>query len=359
MTPKDKKHIRIWYWSGASLVFLILVIGGITRLTGSGLSMTDWKPIMGAIPPLSESDWRAAFEQYKQFPEYQQLNRGMSLSDFQFIFFWEYLHRMIGRLIGFVFIIPFGWFLIKKKFDAKQLKRALLLLVLGASQGLMGWFMVQSGLIDVPHVSHYRLAAHLSLAFIIFGFCVWFALDLYPNRSKRQAGAPELRKWLWAFFLLLSVQIVWGAFVAGLNAGYIYNTFPKMNEFWIPPQLWMMEPAIVNLFENMVTVQFVHRLLATILGLMAIGLWVRAHQTETSKQTKFWIVATVILLFVQYLIGVYTLLYGVPLWMGVLHQAAAMILFGVVIGAIHHVSNQRGNLTSPFEGADPLKRIGG
>jgi len=127
----------------------------------------------------------------------------------------------------------------------------------------MGWFMVQSGLIDVPHVSHYRLAAHLSLAFIIFGFCVWFALDLYPNRSKWQAGAPVLRKWLWAFFLLLSVQIIWGAFVAGLNAGYIYNTFPKMNEFWIPPQLWMMEPVIINLFENMVTVQFIHRLLAT------------------------------------------------------------------------------------------------
>lgn len=306
--------------------------------------MTDWKPIMGAIPPLSESDWETAFDQYKQFPEYQQVNRGMSLGEFQFIFFWEYLHRMFGRMIGFVFIIPFGWFLIKKKFDAKQLKRALLLLALGASQGLMGWYMVQSGLIDVPHVSHYRLAAHLSLAFIIFGCCVWFALDLKSIRPIRDSGASKLRIWLWAFFLLLSIQIIWGAFVAGLNAGYIYNTFPKMNEFWVPPQLWMMEPAIINLFENMVTVQFVHRLLATLLGLMAIALWIRAHQTGTTVQTKIWIAATVLLVFIQYLIGVFTLLYGVPLWMGVLHQAAAMILFGVVIGAIHHVTRHRQRL---------------
>lgn len=348
MTPKDKKHIRIWYWSGAVLVFLILVIGGITRLTGSGLSMTDWKPIMGSIPPLSESDWEAAFEQYKQFPEYQQLNRGMSLSDFQFIFFWEYLHRMIGRLIGFVFIIPFGWFLIKKKFDSTQLKRALVLLTLGAAQGLMGWYMVQSGLIDVPHVSHYRLAAHLSLAFIIFGCCVWFALDLKPKRAKREKAAPELRIWLRVFFLLLSAQIIWGAFVAGLNAGYIYNTFPKMNEFWFPPQLWMMEPAIINIFENMLTVQFIHRVLGIILVIAVIAMWLRSFQMKLSHSTQLWIFAIAVLLFIQFLLGVLTLIYSVPLWLGVIHQAAALILFGVVIGAIHHLSNQRRGTNVPL-----------
>ncbi|MCC5942806.1 MAG: COX15/CtaA family protein [Balneolaceae bacterium] len=337
MTSADKKHIRIWYWSGATLVFLILIIGGITRLTGSGLSMTDWKPIMGAIPPITDAQWQDAFDQYKQFPEYQQVNRGMSLAEFQFIFFWEYLHRMIGRLIGLVFIIPFGYFLVKKKFDATQVKRASLLLILGISQGLMGWYMVQSGLVDVPRVSPYRLAAHLSLAFIIFGFCVWFALDLKERTIRPGSGATELRKWLWIFLVILSLQVIWGAFVAGLHAGHIYNTFPKMHQFWIPPELWLMQPFAINFFENMVTVQWIHRVLATLLGLMAVGMWVRAYQTDTTFLTKKWILAVLAVVLAQYLIGVFTLVYHVPVWLGVLHQAVAMILFGVVIGALHQL----------------------
>jgi len=344
MTPKDKKHFRIWYWSGATLVFLILVIGGITRLTGSGLSMTDWKPIMGAIPPITEAQWEDAFEQYKQFPEYQQVNRGMSIAEFQFIFFWEYLHRMIGRLIGIVFIVPFGWFLIKKKIDSTQLKRALILLTLGVSQGLMGWYMVKSGLVDVPQVSPYRLAAHLSLAFVIFGCCVWFALDLKSKRKRSGSGASELKTWLWAFLTILSLQVVWGAFVAGHHAGHIYNTFPKMHQFWIPPELWLMEPWGINFFENMVTVQWIHRVLATILGVMAIGMWIRSFQLNTFITIKMWILAVFTIVLIQYLIGVFTLIWHVPLWLGVLHQAVAMILFGVVIGAIHYVTRQRHRL---------------
>lgn len=336
MTPTDKKHLRAWYWSGATLVFLILIIGGITRLTGSGLSMTDWKPIMGSIPPISETQWEEAFDQYKQFPEYQQVNRGMSLGEFKFIFFWEYMHRMAGRLIGLVFIIPFGWFLVKKKLDSKQLKRALLLLGLGISQGLMGWYMVQSGLVDVPRVSPYRLAAHLSLAFAIFGLCVWFALDLKSKRKQAESGAPELRKWLWLFLVILSIQVVYGAFVAGMHAGHIYNTFPKMYQFWIPPELWLMEPLMINLFENMVTVQWIHRILATLLGVMAIGMWIRSYRLETSFTTKMWVLSVFAAVLIQYLTGVFTLIYHVPVWLGVLHQALAMILFGIVIGAIHH-----------------------
>ena len=337
MTPKDKKHVRIWYWSGATLVFIILVIGGITRLTGSGLSMTDLKPIMGAIPPITEAQWEDAFEQYKQFPEYQQVNRGMSLGEFQFIFFWEYLHRMIGRLIGIVFIIPFGYFLFRNKLDATQIKRALILLGLGASQGLMGWFMVQSGLIDVPRVSPYRLAAHLSLAFIIFGCCVWFALDLKSKRKSSGEGTGELKTWLWGFMVILSLQVIWGAFVAGHHAGHIYNTFPKMHQYWVPPELWLMEPRIINFFENMVTVQWIHRVLATVLGVMAIGMWIRSYQLNTSFSTKMWILAVFAIVLIQYLIGVFTLIWHVPLWLGVLHQAVAMVLFGIVIGAIHYL----------------------
>lgn len=336
MTPTDKKHIRIWYWSGATFVFLILIIGGITRLTGSGLSMTDWKPIMGAIPPITEAQWEDAFEQYKQFPEYKQVNRGMSMAEFQFIFFWEYLHRIMGRVIGLVFIIPFGWFLVKKKFDATQLKRALTLLTLGTAQGLLGWYMVQSGLVDVPRVSPYRLAAHLSLAFVIFGCCVWFALDLKENTGSNKTGKRELKIWLWAFLAVLSLQVIWGAFVAGHHAGHIYNTFPKMHQYWIPPELWLMEPFLINFFENMVTVQWIHRVLATGLGVMAIGMWIRSYQLNTSFTTKMWIFALFTVVLIQYLTGVFTLIYHVPIWLGVLHQALAMVLFGIVIGAIHH-----------------------
>ena len=338
MTPKDKKHVQIWYWSGATLVFLILIIGGITRLTGSGLSMTDWKPLMGAIPPLTETQWLDTFEEYKQFPEYQQRNRGMSLSEFQFIFFWEYIHRMAGRVLGLVFIIPFGWFIVKKKFDSRQFKRALTLLTLGAGQALLGWYMVQSGLIDVPQVSPYRLAAHLLLAFLIFGLCVWYALDLRENHNPPdKESRTELSKWLWAFMVILVLQIAWGAFVAGHHAGHIYNTFPKMHQFWVPPELWLMEPVILNIFENMVTVQWIHRVLATVLGLMIIIIWVRTYQLHTSFTTKKWILTIFSIVFIQYLIGVFTLIWHVPLWLGVLHQAVAMILFGIVIGAIHHL----------------------
>lgn len=342
MTPKDRKHIRIWYWSGASLVFLILIIGGITRLTGSGLSMTDWKPLMGAIPPLTETEWLETFEQYKQFPEYQQHNRGMSLSEFQFIFFWEYIHRMAGRVLGLVFIIPFAWFIIQKKFDSRQLKRAITLLTLGIGQALLGWYMVQSGLIDVPQVSPYRLASHLLLAFSIFGLCVWYALDLQKKLpAVVEKSKSELSKWLWAFMFILVLQIAWGAFVAGHQAGHIYNTFPKMHQFWVPPELWLMEPLVLNTFENMVTVQWIHRVLATILGIMVMVIWVRSFQLKTSFATKKWILAIFSIVFIQYLIGVFTLIWHVPVWLGVLHQTVAMILFGAVIGAIHHLKVAR------------------
>lgn len=211
MNPQVKQKLRVWYWSGAILVSLILVIGGITRLTGSGLSMVEWKPIMGTLPPFGEAQWVEAFNQYKQYPEYQQRNAGMSLNDFKFIFFWEYLHRLLGRLLGMVFIIPFGWFLINKSFNPQQLKRALILLGLGISQGFMGWFMVKSGLADVPYVSHYRLAAHFLLALIIFSACIYFALDLH-QQPKKEAMAGEFIKWFYVFFVLLLVQVTWGGF---------------------------------------------------------------------------------------------------------------------------------------------------
>ncbi len=338
MNEKDIKHVRIWYWTGAALVILILIVGGITRLTDSGLSMVDWNPIMGAVPPLSEQAWEETFESYKQFPEFRERNAGMTLPEFKYIFFWEYLHRMLGRLAGFVFLIPFGWFLIKKKMDRTQVKRALILLLLGSAQGLMGWYMVQSGLVDVPYVSHYRLAAHLLLAMVIFGACVLFALDL--RRQAYQISTPVhwLKKWGWIFMALLILQITWGAFVAGLNAGHLYNTFPKMFGYWLPPELWVIQPVWLNIFENPATTQFIHRVAGTLLGLLALAMWISVYLRKDSWQVKKWVFAIFTVVLIQYAAGVFTLIYHVPVWLGVLHQAIAFVLFGIVIGFLHFLN---------------------
>ncbi|MFO7845798.1 MAG: COX15/CtaA family protein [Balneolaceae bacterium] len=340
MKAKTDQQLKTWYWSGAALVFLILIIGGITRLTGSGLSMTDWKPIMGSIPPISESQWEDAFDKYKQFPEYQERNSDMNLAEFQVIFFWEYLHRMLGRLLGLVFLVPFAWFLIRRKFSRKQFLRSTLLLMLGLGQGLMGWFMVQSGLIDVPEVSHYRLAAHLLLAFIIFGCCVWFALDINSTKRVVSKSGTELKTWLNIFIVILLLQVIWGAFTAGLHAGHIYNSFPKMYQFWIPPEMFLVEPLILNFFENMTAVQWVHRVLGTVLGVMVIVMWGRTLRLDTSKNQKKWMLILFGAVLLQYAAGVFTLIYHVPVWLGVFHQAMAMVLFGVALAARHRARHQ-------------------
>ncbi|MEX0894583.1 MAG: COX15/CtaA family protein [Balneolaceae bacterium] len=336
----DRQQIRLWYWSGAAGVFVILVIGGITRLTQSGLSIVEWNPLMGVIPPLTDADWMEVFDKYREFPEYQQRNQGMSLTEFKFIFFWEYIHRAAGRLLGLVFLIPFVYFLIKRKFSSLQFKRALILLCLGLTQGLMGWFMVKSGLVDVPFVSPYRLAAHLLLAFTVFGCCVWFALDC--TRKTRSTGRPADSaasvRWLVGIFLaVLILQVVWGAFVAGLHAGHVYNTFPKMNQYWIPPELWLLEPWARNLSENTAAVQWIHRVLGTLLVMIAVVIWGRLTYSDLNWTVKKWGVILLGFVLTQYLVGVFTLLYHVPIFLGVVHQAMALILFGITIGIYHYL----------------------
>lgn len=338
MTERDKKHVRAWYWSGAVLIFVMVVIGGITRLTGSGLSMVDWNPIMGTIPPLNETQWEQTFDQYKQFPEYREINFDMTLSEFKTIFFWEYIHRLIGRILGLVFIIPFGWFILKKKIDSTNIKRGIILFFLGLGQGFLGWFMVMSGLIDIPEVSHYRLAAHLLLAFTIFGFCVWYARDLSPSQYPYEKTGRELRWWLYALMAVLVIQIIYGAFVANLQAGHIYNTFPKMVQYWTPPELWVIEPFYLNFFENIVTVQWLHRVFGTLLGLIVIGIWFRTLMLKTTFATKRWSLALFTILLLQYLIGVFTLVYHVPIWLGVLHQAIALVVFGIVVAYLNYLN---------------------
>ncbi|MEX0648838.1 MAG: COX15/CtaA family protein [Balneolaceae bacterium] len=339
MKPEEIKNIRTWYWSGSVLVFLILMVGGITRLTGSGLSMVEWKPIMGIIPPVGEAQWMNAFEKYKQFPEYLQRNAGMSLSEFQAIFFWEYLHRLLGRVLGLVFILPFCYFLIKKQFNIQQLKRACFLIALGVLQGLMGWFMVKSGLADVPYVSHYRLAAHLLLAFLIFGVCVYFAIDLYDHSPSKEILSSELKVWLGVFIILLVIQVLWGAFTAGLKAGYIYNTFPKMAGSWIPAEIRLMKPAAINMLQNPAAVQFFHRFIGIVLVLFGFSIWVRTVTGAELSTTKNWALALFIILLIQYALGVFTLLFHVPVELATAHQAMALLLFGVSAGFYHHLQN--------------------
>lgn len=342
-SAKAVKYIKIWLWSGAALIFVMLVVGGITRLTGSGLSMTDWNIIMGTIPPLNSAEWTQAFEQYKQFPEYQQVNAGMTLAEFKNIFFWEYIHRLIGRFLGLAFLLPFTWFWYKGYFSGKMIKRLLLLFILGASQGVMGWVMVKSGLADVPYVSHFRLAVHLVLAFLLFGYCIWLALEVQweTGRDQRNKGSTGLYykrmhlAWLYGIGILIGLQVIWGAFVAGLKAGYIYNTFPTMNGEWLPQNAWLSETFLLSILEMPGMVQWSHRLLGTILALGVILFWIRLLYDNVDHRARNWAIILLGGVLLQYLFGVITLIYNVPVVMGVLHQAMALIVWGVWIGSFH------------------------
>jgi heme a synthase len=339
--PEEKRRpLRIWLWSIAAMTLAVLIVGGITRLTQSGLSITDWQPLMGVIPPLSEAQWIEKFDLYRQYPEYQQLRRGMSLDEFKFIFFWEYLHRLVARAIGIVFLVPFAFFAVRGYLNRPLALRTLGLFALGGMQGVLGWLMVQSGLVDQPTVSHYRLAAHLGLAFVIFCACVWLARDLRASPTPVRASAPTIRlmrRGLAVIGVLLALQVVWGAFVAGLKAGLIYNTFPLMDGRLIPVYLLGLEPAIRNFFENPVAVQWLHRVLGTVLGVVVIGFGASVARAGADAASRRLNAALVGLMLLQYLLGVLTLLYFVPVALGVIHQAMAMILFGVWTWWLHHV----------------------
>jgi heme a synthase len=346
-----RRPVRIWLWSVAGMTLLTLIVGGITRLTQSGLSIVDWAPLMGVVPPLNDVQWQEAFDAYRASPEYLELRRGMSMEEFRFIFFWEYLHRLVARAIGLVFLVPFLVFWMRGWLSRPLLFRALALFGLGAAQGAMGWFMVRSGLVDVPRVSHYRLAAHLSLAFVIFGYALWLARDLaLETGSLRPRMEPATRRFLLrglaAVGVLLGVQIVWGAFVAGLKAGFQYNTFPLMAGGILPPDFLRLEPALANLVENPAAVQWMHRFLGTALLVASGYFWWRARAPGTGANPLDRFSGRMnTLLFGgiagQYLLGVATLLLVVPVWLGVTHQAVAMLLVGIWLAWIHHVRNAR------------------
>ncbi|MCB9185842.1 MAG: COX15/CtaA family protein [Flavobacteriales bacterium] len=324
---KDKKWVIAWLASGAIMVALMVLIGGITRLTHSGLSMSDWSLIMGAIPPLNEADWNDAFEQYKQFPEYQKLNSHFELADFKAIFFWEYLHRMIGRTIGMVFIIPFIIFLIRKSLPKKLILQSLVLFGLGALQGFLGWFMVKSGLVDRPSVSHYRLAIHLSAAFLTFCYILWVILSILKPNVENQAS-KRLAVLSRILVVATSIQIILGAFVAGLKAGLVFPTWPKMGEDWMPPMIMksVQTDGMISLFDQPVSVQFLHRTFAYAVVLLVGYIWAISRKENLNRfqqNTIHFLLGMVVL---QFVLGVLTLLYMVPVSLGVIHQFGALLL---------------------------------
>lgn len=324
------------------MVFATLVVGGVTRLTHSGLSIVEWEPIVGTIPPLSEADWNELFHEYRQTPEYQHVNRGMSLGEFKYIFWWEYVHRLLGRGIGLVFFVPFVYFLARGRLDGGLTLKLVGIFMLGGLQGAMGWYMVKSGLVDNPRVSQYRLTAHLGLAFLIFGAMFWVALDLLARRDRDSAHAADdnlrsAQRWAAWLAALIFLMVLTGGLVAGIRAGLAYNTFPLMNGHLVPPEILQLEPWYLNLFNNMATVQFNHRALAWLLAFLVPWFWYRTRRLAQSPRARLALDVVVLVLALQIALGIFTLLYQVPVALAAAHQGGAMILFGAMLWVDHEL----------------------
>ena len=335
---RDNKKVIYWLFTGCALIFIMVVVGGITRLTHSGLSIPDYKLISGTIPPINNQQWQEAFELYKQYPEYQKLNININLIEFKGIFFWEWLHRVIGRAIGLVFIIPFLYFLITRQLNKSTIKKTIILLILGGFQGFLGWYMVKSGLVDRPDVSHYRLAAHLTTAFVTFAFTLWVALDLiFPIK---QTINKTYRNLIRIGLAILFIQIIYGAFVAGLDAGFIHNHWPMMSEGKLMHETVLTEktPVYKNFIEGRSGVQFVHRILAFIVVISIAIIYIKGKKIAVSNHQLNGLNSLLILVGLQSLLGVLAILLQVPLWLGIAHQIGAFLLLSSMIFTLHRFS---------------------
>ncbi|MFB2553880.1 COX15/CtaA family protein [Ensifer soli] len=327
---RNRRLLRGWLGIVLFALFALVIVGGATRLTESGLSITEWKPIHGVIPPLSEAEWQEEFELYKRIPEYQQINKGMSLDAFKTIFWWEWSHRLLARLIGVLFALPLAFFWLTGRIE-RRLKAPLAgLLALGGFQGFIGWWMVSSGLTERTDVSQYRLATHLVIACLIFSGCMWILRGLSPHSPDR-APAPSLRRLAGVLAGLTLFQIYLGALVAGLDAGFSYNTWPLTDGALVPADLFLQQPFWINLFENPKTVQFVHRLGAYTLLALAILHMVQCLRAAASTTHARRSVVFAALVLLQAAIGITTLVLQVPILWGVLHQAFALIVLGFAV----------------------------
>lgn len=339
MTPAAvapaRRAIALWLLACAVMVFAMVVVGGLTRLTHSGLSIVEWKPVIGALPPLNDTEWLAEFEKYKQTPEYQQVNRGMDLAGFKGIFWLEYYHRLLGRLIGFVVLVPFVYFWWRKRIPPGYTPKLLGVFVLGGMQGALGWFMVASGLVDTPRVSAYRLTAHLGLAVLIYGYLLWLLFGLL--RPQPVAAPAGTRRFAWWMVVAVFVTILAGGFVAGLRAGFAYNTFPLMNGSWFPVGMWAQEPWWRNLFENVGTVQFNHRLLAYLLIGVIAAFWWRLRKLALPADVTLANHLLLAALALQVTLGIATLLLRVPLSLAAAHQGVALAVLSAALYLAHRL----------------------
>ena len=333
----SNKSIAIWLLVCCATVFGMVVLGGVTRLTGSGLSMVQWAPIMGILPPLNQEAWQETFLLYQQFPEFQLKNFHMTLDDFKSIFWFEYAHRLLGRGIGLIFFFPFLYFFLTKKITKSLTPKLITMFVLGGLQGLMGWYMVKSGLVDNPHVSQYRLTAHLSLAIIIYAYMFWVALDLLSENSNAVSIKKDSKFMLMTSIItvIVFITIISGGFVAGTRAGFAFNTFPLMNGQLIPDGLLTMSPVWHNFFENIITVQFDHRVLATLLFLTIITFWFKARTLQLESLTQLSIHLLLAALVLQVTLGISTLVLVVPVALAAAHQAGAVILLTAALFVRH------------------------
>ena len=331
--PGDRA-IAAWLLACCAMVFAMVVVGGMTRLTHSGLSIVEWQPLVGAIPPLDDAQWEETFAKYRQTPEFRLRNHDMTLEGFKGIFWWEYVHRLLGRAIGVVFLVPFLYFLARRRIPARLAMPLAGIFVLGALQGALGWYMVKSGLVDDPRVSSVRLAAHLGLAFLIYGSMLWVALGLLhapepvPYRGTARGALP--------LATLVFVMVLSGALVAAIRAGSAYNTFPLMDGHWIPPEVLLIDPWWMNFVHNMATVQLVHRTLAMLVAVgVAIMWWRMRSRVAPGSRARRWADALALVAVAQIAVGITTLLLRVPLAWAAIHQAGAVIVFTCAVGLAH------------------------
>ena len=343
MSASGRRQTAVWLLICCLLVFSMIALGGVTRLTGSGLSMVQWKPVTGVLPPLSAQHWAKEFDAYKASPEYRLKNYGMSLNAFKRIYWFEFSHRLLGRAIGLVFLAGFAFLLLRGRLERRLVPRLLFLFVLGGLQGVLGWYMVKSGLVDNPYVSQYRLTAHLTLALVIYGLMFRTALDLLADASPERPRLPDtaaVRRLAVGAVLacvLVGITAVSGGFVAGLKAGLAWNTFPLMDGRLVPAGVMALQPAWINLFENAATVQFGHRLLATVTLLTVLAVTWMASRAPLPSRLRLPFLLAGVLVLVQYLLGIATLLARVPVALGASHQANMVLLLTAVLAAHHAV----------------------
>lgn len=322
------RPIAYWLFICCALVFAMVVVGGVTRLTKSGLSIVEWEPLIGAIPPLSEDHWNELFQEYQHTPQYQTINKGMSREAFKDIFWWEYFHRLLGRLIGLVFFVPLLYFALRKRIERWLLPRMVAIFLLGALQGAIGWWMVKSGLVDDPRVSPFRLTIHLGMAFLIFAVMLWTALVLLNEPAR---VVEPLARYAGALSILIFVMVLSGGLVAGTHGGLAYNTFPSMNGYLVPPEAFERTPWWTNFFYTVGAVQFMHRCIAWSLFLLIPWFWWNTRKVALAPSARLATHLFLGMLFVQLALGISTLLLHVPVHLAATHQAGAMVLFALSI----------------------------